>query len=441
MDGTENPKDMSTGIARVMESARKNPHRRLRSLAHHLDVEVLRRAYKGLRKDAVVGVDGVTKEQYGENLEANLQDLHQRLKENKYRHQPLRRVHIPKDKNRTRPIGISTVEDKIVQGALQELLGAIYEQRFLDCSYGSRPGRSAHGALRTLRDAVKKGEVNVVLESDVTSFFDSIDRPMLKEMLQERIADKSLMRLIGKCLRVGVLDGAEFSVPEEGTPQGSILSPLLGNIYLHKVLDEWFERQVKPRLRGKAVLIRYMDDFIIGFEHRYDAERVLQVLGKRMERFHLHLHPEKTRLADFRRPPYSQVTGKGPDSFDFLGFTFYWRRNRKGRGWHMSCKTREARLQRAIRNAYEWCRSHRHLPIPAQHMALVRRIRGHFNYFGVNGNLRSLSLLVFHVHRGWYKWLNRRSQRSHLNWERFRNLLRDFPLPRPRVYVRLWASP
>jgi len=225
MDGTENPKDMSTGLARVMESARKNPHRRLRSLAHHLDVEVLRRAYKGLRKDAAVGVDGVTKEQYGENLEANLQDLHQRLKENKYRHQPLRRVHIPKDKNRTRPIGISTVEDKIVQGALQELLGAIYEQRFLDCSYGSRPGRSAHGALRALHDAVKKGEVNVVLESDVTSFFDSIDRPMLKEMLQERIADKSLMRLIGKCLRVGVLDGAEFSVPEEGTPQGSILTP------------------------------------------------------------------------------------------------------------------------------------------------------------------------------------------------------------------------
>jgi len=184
-------------------------------------------------------VDGVTKEQYGENLEANLQDLHQRLKENKYRHQPLRRVHIPKDKNRTRPIGISTVEDKIVQGALQELLGAIYEQRFLECSYGSRPGRSAHGALRALRDAVKKGEVNVVLESDVTSFFDSIDRPMLKEMLQERIADKSLMRLIGKCLRVGVLDGAEFSVPEEGTPQGSILSPLLGNIYRAPGAGAW----------------------------------------------------------------------------------------------------------------------------------------------------------------------------------------------------------
>jgi len=424
-----------------MERAQQDPHRRLRSLAHHLDVEALRRAYGRLRRDAAVGVDGVTKEQYGQNLEENLEDLHRRLKENKYRHQPLRRVHIPKDKNRTRPIGISVVEDKIVEGALQELLGAIYEQEFLECSYGCRPGRSAHSALRALHRAVRRGEVNVVLEADITSFFDSLDRPMLKEMLQERISDKSLLRLIGKCMRVGVLDGVEFSMPEAGTPQGSVLSPLLGNVYLHKVLDEWFEREAKPRLQGKAVLIRYVDDFIIGFENRHDAERVLKVLRKRLGRFRLHLQPEKTRLVDFRKPPDSQVTRKGPGSFDFLGFTLYWRRNHKGRGWHMSWKTRKARLLRATRAAYEWCRSHRHLPIPEQHKALVRRIQGHFNYYGVNENHRSLSILVHHVQRAWYKWLNRRSQRSRLNWERFEDLKRDYPFPGPRVYVNVWGAP
>lgn len=238
---------------------------------------------------------------------------------------------------------------------------------------------------------------------------------------------------------MGVLDGEEFSEPEDGTAQGSILSPLLGNIYLHYVLDAWFEKEVKPRMRGKATLVRYCDDFVIGFECRDDAERVMTVLGKRMAKFGLTLHPDKTRLLPFGKPRKQQASHKGPATFDFLGFTLFWRRARYGM-WKVTCKTRSARLARAIKAVYDWCRSHRHEPVKAQHEALVRRIQGHFNYFGVSGNIRSLAVLNDQARYAWYKWLRRRSQRTRLNWERFQDLLRDFPLPRPRITVRIWAA-
>jgi group II intron reverse transcriptase/maturase len=281
--------------------------------------------------------------------------------------------------------------------------------------------------------------VSWILEADIVSFFDSLDRKKLKEMLEVRVADGSLLRLIGKCLHVGVLDGVELSTSESGTAQGSVLSPLLGNVYLHYVLDLWFEQEVKPRLRGRATLIRYCDDFIIGFEQEDDARRVMGLLGKRLGRFELALHPDKTRLLPFRRPPVGQMGGKGPATFDFLGFTLYWARTRKGR-WGMFCKTRSASLRRIIQSVYDWCRRHRHLSVKAQHAALTRRIQGHFNYFGVSGNFRSLLLVVEQAKRFWYKWLCRRSQRKRLTWERFADLLRDFPLPRPRITVRIWGS-
>lgn len=430
---------MSPGLLKVVERAKTEPEGRFHSLAHLLDVPALMRAYRRMRKDAAVGVDGVTKEQYGQDLEGNLRGLHERLVSKRFRHQPIRRVHIPKDNGKTRPIGISAFEDKLVQDAVREVLEAVYEQDFLDCSHGFRPGRRAHDAIRALDRVVHQGRVSWILEADIVSFFDSLDRNKLKELLQIRVADGSLLRLIGKCLHVGVLDGEAYAEPETGTAQGSVLSPMLGNVYLHYALDLWFEREVKPRLRGEAHLVRYADDFVMTFERQDDAERVMDVLGKRMGRFGLTLHPDKTRLLPFRRPPAGQTGGKGPATFDFLGFTLHWRRARSGR-WGMMCKTRSARLRRSVQAIADWCRRHRHLPVKEQHTALRRRIQGHFNYFGISGNFRSLLLLVEEAKRAWYKWLRRRSQQAHLNWEQFGAMLKRLPLPRPRITVRIWGT-
>jgi RNA-directed DNA polymerase len=361
--------DMSPGLVKVVERAQREPEGRFHALAQLIDMPALERAYRRQRSDAAVGVDGVTKEQYGQALEVNLQDLHARLKAKRYRHQPIRRVHIPKAQGKTRPIGISAFEDKVVQEAMREVLEAIYEQDFLSCSYGFRPGRSAHDAVRTLEQIVHRGEVRWIFEADIVSFFDSLDRTELKKMLEVRVADGSLLRLIGKGLHVGVLDGEVIVEPELGTVQGSVLSPLLGNIYLHYVLDRWFATEVKPRLRGKTTLIRYCDDFIIGFEREDDARRVRVVLEKRLGRFGLTLHPDKTRLLPFWRPPTTQQRGQGPATFDFLGFTFYWTRTRNGH-WRMGCKTRRASLRRAKQAICDWCRRHRHQPVEAQHAAL-----------------------------------------------------------------------
>jgi RNA-directed DNA polymerase len=251
---------MTPRLLEVVERAKRDPQMRFQTLAHLIDEEALKRAYGRIRKNAAVGVDGVTKEQYGEELESNVGTLHGRMKTMRYRHQALRRVHIPKGKGKTRPIGISSIEDKVVQGAIREVLQAVYEPIFSDQSYGFRPGRGAHDAMRSLNQTLARGEVSWILEADIESFFDSIDRKMLMEMLRERVADTSLLRLVGKCLHVGILDGEEYSEPDEGTVQGSSLSPLLGNVYLHHVLDQWFERDVLPRMQGKAHLVRYADD-------------------------------------------------------------------------------------------------------------------------------------------------------------------------------------
>jgi group II intron reverse transcriptase/maturase len=427
----------STQLGKVAERARQEPAGRFHALAHLIDKDALHRAFVRLRADAAVGVDGVTKEMYDRDREVHVQDLHGRLRTGRYRHQPIRRVYIPKANGQTRPLGVSSLEDKIVQGAIREVLEAVYEQDFLDCSYGFRPGRGAHDAIRALNRLAYTGQVQWVVEADIQSFFDSVDHAMLLDLIRQRVPDGSLLRLIGKGLKAGILDGEELSEPDMGTPQGSILSPLLANIYLHQVLDVWFEREVKPRMRGKAHLVRYADDFVMGFGRRDDAERVLAVLGKRLERFGLKLHPDKTRLICFERPARAQPQGKGPDSFDFLGFTVHWRRSFQGQ-WVPTFKTSGKRLRKAMEALTDFCRDRRHGPVRAQHAGLVRRLLGWYHYFGVSGNCRSLQRVAHHVARTWHKWLTRRSQRSRLTWERYQDLLKSFPLPPVRVYVRLW---
>jgi group II intron reverse transcriptase/maturase len=435
MGAAATPPQMSPGLLKVAERAKRHPDVRMLALAHHIDEPALERAYRSLRKEAAVGVDGITVEQYGERLVENLQALRTRMKAGQYRHQPIRRVNIPKENGSTRPIGISTVEDKIVQGAVRGVLEAIYEQDFLDCSYGFRPGRSAHDAIRKLDEVITSGSANYILEADIVSFFDSIDRKMLVEMLRGRTADEKLMRLVGKCLHVGVLDGERYLEPDEGTAQGSSLSPLLGNVYLHHALDVWFEHEVKPRLHGRSALVRYADDFVICFERGDDAERVWGVIEKRLANYGLTLHPKKTRRFPFHGP--RDGSGKGSATFDFLGFTLYWQRTKSG-WWRVACKTRGARLRRAINAASEWCRRHRHDPIEEQHLALTRKLNGHGSYFGVNGNIAALQKLRHAVTRAWRKWLHRRSQRARMYWKRFRELLKRYPLPRPRVRVQIW---
>ena len=438
MTDTKMSDNISPKLLEVAERA-KQPDARFYALAYLIDENALQRAFKRLRNNAAVGVDGITKQEYGENLADNLRDLHGRMKAGKYRHQPLKRVHIPKGNGKTRPIGISATEDKIVQNALREVLEIVYEPIFYDCSYGFRPGRSAHDAVRFLNNEAGKGKISWVLEADIESFFDSIDRQMLQEMLQERVPDGSIKRLVGKCLKVGVLENTELSWEETGTTQGSSLSPLLGNIYLNTVLDEWFETSVKPRLEGAASLVRFADDFIMTFEHRKDAERVLAVLSQRLSKFGLKLHPEKTRLVPFSRPNPKDEVKKGPGTFDFRGFTFYWEQSRKG-GWMLGTKTRRKSINAFMQDIREWCRRHRHSPVKVQHRMLKSKLNGHYNYFGVNGNHKCLQSVNYHTACVWGKWLRRRSHKARkLTWEKFfGTFLKHYPLPHTRLRVRIW---
>jgi RNA-directed DNA polymerase len=435
MSGSPNLGSISTRLRRIAQLAREDPGRSFLSLAHYIDEYWLQEAYSRTRKDGAVGVDGTTAEQYAERLGDNLRSLLDRFKSGQYQAPPVRRVHIPKGSGpQTRPIGIPTFEDKVLQRAVAMALEAIYEEDFLPCSYGFRPGRSAHEALRDLWRELMGIGGGWVLEVDIRSFFDELDHGHLRTFLDRRVRDGVIRRAIGKWLQAGVLEEGSVRHPVTGTPQGGVISPLLANIYLHEVVDRWFEEEVKPRLGGKAVLIRYADDLVIAFAEEKDARRVEEVLPKRAARFGLQLHPEKTRLVRFQQPRGKEKVPPpvGSGAFTFLGFTHYWGKSRKG-SWVVKRKTAASRFTRALSRIREWCRRWRHEPVSWQQSCLSRSLRGHYAYYGVTGNYRALNNFHLQVTREWRKWLNRRSQRAKMTWERFNRLLVKHPLLRPRI--------
>jgi len=433
---------ISTRQQTIATHAQQAPELSFTSLNHHIDMAWLKEAYRRTRKDGAPGVDGQTADAYAEHLEDNLRDLLDRAKSGRYRAPAVKRVYVPKgDGSTTRPIGVPIFEDKILQRAVAMVLEPIYEQDFLDCSYGFRPGRSAHQALRVWRDELMRIGGGWIIELDVERFFDTLDKAQLRAFVRRRVRDGVLLRLIGKWLKAGVLEDGAVWYPDTGTPQGGVISPLLANIFLHEVLDAWFEQDIKPRLKGQAVLIRYADDAVLGFSQEEDARRVLAVLPKRFGKYGLNLHPEKTRLIDFRPQRGNGLSGPSQPtrrrSFDLLGFTHYWTKSRRGY-WVIKQKTATDRLSRAVRRVGQWCRDHRHLPVGEQHKELVLKVRGHYAYYGITGNAWMLKRFLRAVLRRWRYWLDRRSQRSYWTFERLNRLLARMPMTQPIPVHSSW---
>jgi RNA-directed DNA polymerase len=435
MTETQSSQDVSTKLERIAKLAKEKPGVSLQTLAHHIDVNWLREAYRRTRKDGARGVDGQSAAAYEEHLEANLQSLLDRAKSGRYRAPPVRRVHIPKgDGTESRPIGIPTFEDKVLQRAVAMVIGEVYEQEFHDFSYGFRPGRSAHQALQAIRNASWRMKGGWLVEVDIKKFFDTVDHAHLRAILGRRIGDGVLLRLVGKWLNAGVLEGRILSHPDEGTPQGGVISPLLANIYLHEVLDEWFVRDIQPALRRSAKMVRYADDLAVLFESEYDAERFLAVLPKRFGKYGLTLHPDKTRMVSFQRPDRVDDDDDGPGTFDLLGFTHYWAVSRKGH-WVVMQRTAKDRFSRALRRLCEWCRWHRHDPLKAQHLKLKEKLNGHYAYYGITSNFDRISSFYHMASRIWRTALARRSQQR-MPWRKMQKLLERFPLPAPRIVHR-----
>jgi group II intron reverse transcriptase/maturase len=431
MGDTSRSQTISTQLQQIAEQACSYPDMVFTTLAHRITVDFLKEAHRRLRKNAAPGVDQVTAEEYAGSLDENLKALHKRLREGRYKAPPVKRVWIDKEKGKKRPIGITAFEDKIVQRAVEMLLSPIYEQMFHDCSFGYRRGRSSHQALNELREKCKQGNIGWIVSADITGLFDNINHSLLQGMIKQKVNDGGILRLIGKWLNAGVMEAGHITFPNRGTPQGSVISPILSNIFLHHVLDDWFVKEAKPRMKGRVFIIRFADDFIIGCEYEDDARRLLKVLPKRFARFELELHPEKTILVPFRRPGPSN-SGKGGGTFDFLGFTHYWAKSRKGY-WVIKRKTAQKKFRRTVKAHWQWCRKNRHEPFNWQYRELCSKLRGHYQYYGIRGNHRMLSRILHNAERAWRHWLSRRSHKGNIPWDKFELLRKKFPFPKPRI--------
>jgi RNA-directed DNA polymerase len=422
---------MPTFLQGIAKKAREQHKHRFGNLFELLNEEFLLGCWGFIRKDAAFGVDEVSAREYEQNLVENVRDLVARLKRGAYRAKLVRRHYIPKGEGKWRPLGIPATEDKLLQLAVKRILEAIYEQDFLRCSYGYRPHVGALHAVDKLTLKLQFGRYHFLVEADIRAFFDTIDHDWLIRMLEERINDKSLLRLVKKWLKAGILDtDGQVIHPLTGSPQGGIISPILANVYLHYVLDLWFHKVVIPACRGEACLIRYADDFVCAFQYQSDAQRFYQELGPRLAKFGLQLSAEKTRILSFSRTDTS-----GHARFDFLGFEFHWGRDRGGKP-HLKRRTARKKLRQALVRFADWCKRKRHLRLGDLFRELNAKLRGYYNYYGVHGNYDSLKQFYQNAIRILRKWLNRRGQRRSFNWAGFKAVLEHFQVEKPRIVGR-----
>jgi RNA-directed DNA polymerase len=419
-------------LQRIAAQAARDPDRVFTTLAHLIDEDFLREAYRHTSKASAPGIDGVTAQSYAEHLDENLHALYERLRSGRYQAAPVERVWIEKDDGGQRPIGKPAFEDKIVQRAVAMLLEAIYEQDFYDGSYGFRQGRSPHEALHALRQQCMTEGIGWIVDADVSGYFDSIDRTRLREVLRKRVHDGRILRLIGKWLRAGVMEEGALTHPETGVVQGGVISPVLANIFLHYVLDAWFESEVRPRMKGRCFLIRFADDFVIGCEREEDAHKSMAVLPKRFARFGLTIHPTKTTLIAFKKPEAPQGSDCGNGTCTFLGLTHYWTKSRRG-FWVMKRRTASKRLRRTKKSLWRWCRNNRHAPLQYQYQMLCSKLRGHFQSYGIRGNLRLLEEVRRFAEKAWQYWLSRRSSKNPIGWEKLKKLMQTYTRPIPRI--------
>jgi group II intron reverse transcriptase/maturase len=436
----QNRERVTQALDRVRQAARQRKKERFTTLLHHISVDLLRLAFFALKRDAAAGVDGVTWQDYELDLERKLEDLHARVHRGAYRALPSRRRYIPKPDGRQRPLAVAALEDKIVQRATGALLNAIYEEDFLGLSYGFRPKRSQHDALDALVVGITSKKVNWILDADIRSFFDSVSQQWLIRFVEHRIGDRRIIRLIQKWLKAGILEDGVVTVSDTGTGQGSVISPLLANVYLHYVLDLWAQRWRRREATGDVVIVRYADDLVVGFEHETDARRFWDAMRDRLQEFSLSLHPEKTRLIEFGRHAVTRRAQRGlgkPETFNFLGFTLICGTSRRG-NFLIKRKTRRDRMTAKLKEIKEEMRRRRHQPIPEQGHWLRQVVSGFFNYHAVPTNFRALAAFRSHATRLWRRALRRRSQRDRFSWARIEKLADDW-LPKPRI-LHPWPS-
>lgn len=438
-----NRENVETKLLRIAEKARKDPSCKFTSLFHLMNTELLRGCFEGLRKDAASGIDRVTKEEYGRNLETNLAALVERLHRMSYIPQPVRRVYIPKPgSTKQRPLGIPALEDKLVQAGLVRILEAIHEADFIDDSYGFRPERGCHDALRALSQEVEGGKVHYIVEADIKGFFDNVQHDWMMEFLGHRIADKRLLRYVKRFLIAGVFEGGEVFATDEGTPQGGNISPVLSNIYLHYALDLWCTRTFTRTCEGQVRLIRYADDFVICFQRESEAKRFRTELEGRLAKFGLEVAAEKTKVMEFGPLAELKAKAKGekPQTFDFLGLTHFCSRTRDGRRFRMKRVTARKKFKAKLCMFKEWLKKSRTLPTPELMKIAAAKLRGHIAYYGVTDNSEGIHRFAYEVRLLLFKWLNRRGKRGYMSWEKFQKLLARFPMPRPTITVNLFVS-